>query len=115
MSNNEVKRMADLLRSGATMLFEQCPECNSPLFKIQDEVWCSKCDKKIIFVKEEEDITKATMSLILNDVEKTLLSKVQECDIQIKNEKDPVKLKEIGNLLSLWLEALDRISKIRIG
>jgi uncharacterized Zn finger protein (UPF0148 family) len=103
-SNNEVKRMADILRSGATMLFEQCPECNSPLFKIRDEVWCTRCDKKIIFVKEEEDITKATMSLILNDVEKTLLLKVQECEIQ-----------EIGNLLYLWLEALDRINRIRIG
>ena len=45
--------MADLLRSGYTMLNSACPECNNPLFRNKNnETFCPICNKKIIFKKD---------------------------------------------------------------
>ena len=107
-----MKRMADLLKSGATMIFEHCPECNTPLFKINDEVWCPKCNKRVIIVKEGEEASVAGM-LLLDDAEKTIMAKLQETSLWIRNEKDPSKLRELGSLLSTWLEALERLRRIQ--
>lgn len=112
-SNNEqMKRMTDLLKSGATMIFEHCPECNTPLFKIKDEIFCSKCNKRVIIVKEGEEDSVASM-LLLDETEKTVLAKIHETNLWVSNEKEPAKLRELGNLLSIWLEALQKIRRIK--
>ncbi len=107
----QVKRMADLLKSGAAMLFEHCPQCGSPLFKIRDEVWCPTCNKRVIIVKGEEEIPDFSSSTLLSDVEKIVLSKVQEVSQRIKDEEDISKLEKLGNLLSMWLEVLEKVRK----
>ena len=46
--------MADLLRSGNTMLNMACPVCNNPLFrKKSGETFCPICEKKVLFVKNK--------------------------------------------------------------
>jgi UPF0148 protein len=113
MRNDEqTKRMADLLKSGATMLFEHCPECNSPLFKIKNDVWCPSCNKRVIIVKEGEE-SKVTSLLLLEETEKTIMTKLQEINQWIKHEDDPSKLLEMGVLLSKWLEIVGRIRDIQ--
>jgi UPF0148 protein len=114
MSNNDeqMKRMTDLLKSGATMLFEHCPECNAPLFKIKGEMWCSICNKRVIIVKEGEE-TKITSMLLLEDTEKTIMIKLQEISQEIRNEITPSKLLEMGTLLLKWLEILEKIRNLR--
>lgn len=107
----QVKRMSDLLKSGATMLFEHCPVCNTPLFKIGDEVYCSKCNKRVLLVKDgREDSIKGL--ILLDEVEKTVMGKLQETTQLVKNEQDSAKLRELGGLLTVWLEILDRIKQI---
>jgi UPF0148 protein len=114
MSNDDkqIKRMADLLKSGATMLFEHCPECNTPLFKIKNEVWCSNCNKRVIIVGEGEE-TKVTNMLLLEDIEKTIIIKLQEISHGIRNEMNPAKLLEMGELLLKWFEILEKVRNIR--
>jgi len=114
MSNNDeqMKRMADLLKSGATMLFEHCPECNTPLFKIKDDIWCPNCNKRVIIVKEGEE-TKVTSMLLLEDAEKIIMIKLQDISQGIRNEMNPSKLLEMGELLLKWLEILEKIRSIR--
>ena len=112
MSREEyVRRMSDLLKSGATMLQNHCPECNSPLFRVKGEVWCPKCNKRVITVKEGED-QHIAMSSLVDDVEKTILFKIQESNKQIMEEKDLVNLEKLSNLLLKWLEALERTRRI---
>lgn len=112
-SNNEqMKRMTDLLKSGASMIFEHCPDCKTPLFKIKDEVFCPKCNKRIIIVKEGEEDRVAGM-LLLDETEKTILAKLHETNLLVSNEKEPAKLQELGNLLTIWLEALQIIRRIK--
>ena len=53
--------MADLLRQGATLTDLSCPVCASPLFRLKDgTLWCAKCEKKVIVVKEGEEPEKAS-------------------------------------------------------
>ena len=50
-----IKRMADLLRQGATLTDLSCPVCASPLFRLKDgTLWCEQDQKKVIIVKEGE-------------------------------------------------------------
>ena len=100
---SQLKRMADSLKSGATMLPEHCPACNSPLFKIRDEVWCLKCNKRVVIVKEGEPEPNLVGLGILSNVEDIILTKLRENSEQVKNEKDPDKLRELASLISLWL------------
>ena len=115
MSGDEesIKRMADFLKSGATMLFEHCPQCGSPLFKLQDEIRCPKCDKRVLIVKTGEEIPDLSKSDRLSDVEDTVLSKLQEISDRVREEKDFSKLLALGNLLSTWLDVLEKVQKIQ--
>ena len=115
MSGDEesIKRMADLLKSGATMLFEHCPQCGSPLFKLQDEVRCPKCDKRVVIVKAGEKVPDVSKSDLLSDVEDTVLSNLQEVSNLVREEKDVSKLVALGNLLSIWLDVLEKVRKIQ--
>ncbi len=105
--------MADILKKGGKMLFELCPECNSPLFSIRNEVWCVACNKRVIIVKEGESTPKLTNLDLLSNVESIVLMKLQENSQQIQNENDVSKLQELGLLVSTWLEVLDRLSKLK--
>jgi len=108
-----IKRMADVLKAGGAMLQDLCPECNSPLFKIKEEVWCINCNKKVILVKEGEPTPSLTEMAPLSDVEGIVLTKLYEASQQGKKETDPAKLRELGSLLSTWLEVLERLKKIQ--
>lgn len=108
----DIKRMADLLSKGATMLPEHCPACHSPLFKLHDEIWCTKCNKRVVIIKKEEEAPKITGPLLLAGIEDVILTKIHEITIQIKAEKNPERLQQLGNLLSTWLEALEKLRKI---
>lgn len=113
MSKNEqIKRMADLLRSGATMLEEHCPECSSPLFKVKGEVYCSKCNKRVLIVKEgEEPFLEA--QLLLKDVEKTICLKIQIINKKIEDEENITNLESLTELLLKWLDALKKVKEIQ--
>ena len=105
--------MAELLKSGLTMTDLACPACASPLFRLKNgELWCEKCQKKVVVVKEgeEQNLARATA---LNSLEATLATKIQEIQDKMTNEQDPEKLQKLGNTLTGLLENLERTRKIK--
>ncbi len=108
-----VKRMADLLKAGATMLFEHCPQCGSPLFKLNDEVRCLKCDKRVVIVKSDEEIPDVSKVDLLSDLEVMVLSKLREVSNYVQEETDVTKLTALSSLLSTWLDVLEKVRKIK--
>jgi UPF0148 protein len=109
----QIKRMSELLRAGATMTSEHCPECNTPLFRVKGQLICPKCNKPVVIVKEgEEESTTMTLS-VLGSLEKTLLLKLQESDRGLQHAKDLDEAKELGTLLNVWLEALERLKRVQ--
>ena len=67
----EAKKMAELLRSGHTMLNLACPICNNPLFRDKDnEILCPICNKRVLVKKNDSIQKKSNKSLekaIIND------------------------------------------------
>jgi UPF0148 protein len=109
----DVKKMADLLKSGATMLSETCPECGTPLFRRGKETFCAKCNKPVVIVQTIEDETRLVTDRVLESSERTLFAKIEEINLALKNETDPEKLVAYGNALSSWLSAIEKLRRLR--
>ncbi len=113
MPEVDYRRMADLLRSGATMLSEVCPECGNVLFRVREEMICPRCNKPVVLVKATEDASKVLGERALGDVEHTLINKILEAETMIRNETDIDRSIKLGNLLTNWITALERIRRFR--
>ncbi|MEM4576634.1 MAG: Sjogren's syndrome/scleroderma autoantigen 1 family protein [Candidatus Nezhaarchaeales archaeon] len=110
----KMRRMVDLLRSGATMLADVCPICNSPLFKLKSgEIYCPGCEKRVVFVKEGEDVAKATQIQVISELSSTASQKLMELTNMAKYESDVDRLYELGRCVLTWLEIFERVRKIQ--
>lgn len=105
--------MSELLKSGATMLSKSCPECGSPLFKVGKDIICAKCNRQVVIVKATEKEDKITEEAVLSNLEQTVLSKIKEVNNAINSENDKEKLVLNSQTLSIWLDILDKIKKLR--
>jgi len=103
--------MADWLRSGATMLAESCPECSSPLFRRNEEVWCLKCSKKVIRTKEEGAVLEE--AILLEELRKTTLLKLKDLLERLSSEESPERIHQISELTLLLLKLLSEIGKLK--
>lgn len=108
-----MRRMADALRSGAKMLADVCPVCNSPLFEIKSQIWCLKCNKRVIRVSSDEEVEEAFTGITLNELVKTLTTKIEEVNIALKRTVDPKDVKELAKTLIDLLKALELASNLR--
>jgi UPF0148 protein len=105
--------MAELLKSGATMLQETCPECGTPLFRKGKETFCPRCNKPVVIIQSAEQETRLMADRILETSEQTLLAKIQEVNLALKNETDPDRLVAYGNALASWLSAIEKLRRLR--
>lgn len=109
-----VRKMADMLKQGATLTDLACPQCASPLFRLGDgSLWCVKDEKKVIVVKEGDEAEKATGQAALDSLEMTLLRKVDDLQKKLQNEDDPEEMQKIGQTLQGLLENLERTRKFK--
>ncbi|MEM3565958.1 MAG: Sjogren's syndrome/scleroderma autoantigen 1 family protein [Candidatus Bathyarchaeia archaeon] len=109
-----IRRMADLLRQGQTLTELACPVCASPLFRLKSgELWCARCEKKVIVVKEEAELAKVTSALSLETLEATLLAKIREIHEKMLHETNVEELEKLGSALSGLLENLEKVRKAK--
>ena len=108
-----IKRMADLLRQGATLTDLTCPACASPLFRLKDgTLWCAKDEKKVIVVKEGEEPENAS-SIAYDRLEATLLAKVEDIQSKIQQTENVEELQKLSTALSELLDNLEKIKKMK--
>jgi UPF0148 protein len=105
--------MADLLKSGATMLSDTCPQCQSPLFKVKNELLCVKCNRPVVVVKATEDESNVVAAQALGKLEQTALMKINEINSSLKVENDPAKIEKLRLSLSDWLTVVERVRKLK--
>jgi len=111
--NDKIRSMADLLRSGATLTDLSCPVCSSPLFRLKNgELWCAQCQKRVVVVKEDEQIEETKSLMTLSAVESSLLTKIQEINERIQRENDIEELQRLNAVMSKLLENLDRVKRM---
>jgi len=113
--DESIKRGANLLRQGATLTDLSCPECSSPLFRLNDcTLWCIKDEKKVIIVKEGQEPSKQTThSSSYDKLEATLMLKVQEIQGKIEKTQDIDELQKLTLALSELLNSLEKIKKMK--
>jgi len=69
-----VKKMAEALSAGATMLAEPCPNCSSPLFRLRSgEVKCVSCNTVISPVVDGRKSETISSDTALQNLEKRVL------------------------------------------
>ena len=113
--DTSIKRMADLLRQGATLTDLSCPACFAPLFRLRDNtLWCEQDQKKVIVVKEDKQIEAATQTNAVYDkLENTLLTKIQAFEDKIEKSEDIEEIQRLSTALSDLLSSLEKIRKIK--
>jgi UPF0148 protein len=110
MSEGGVKEMAELLRKGARMMSEACPECGTPLFKLKNgEIICPSCNRPVKVVKG--DTTEETVTQ-QGSLEATLRKKISEVQAALDREQDAAAIREITSTLMALLDALDKVRKL---
>ncbi len=116
MSMSEhVRRMADILKSGATMLSEPCPACGSPLFEVKGKVYCVKCNRPVVIVRSLEEEERLRSDFVLSRLESTVLARISEATETLESMKDDEKPGEVGEAILVWLEVLDKIRRLKAG
>ena len=114
--DKDFKKMADLLRGGATMLNKACPECNSPLFKGKnEEIFCPICEKKVVIVKKGDKVTEILKNAnnILDEKLKEVALKIEKYDEDLFQKLESV-LRSKLNLIIEKLEQEDQLENLRI-
>jgi UPF0148 protein len=108
-----IKRMAELLRQGATLTDLSCPACASPLFRLKDgTLWCAKDEKKVVVVKEGEE-PKIASNAAYDKLEATLLAKVEDIQNKIQQTENVEELQKLSAALSELLGNLEKIQKMK--
>jgi len=119
--------MADLLRSGNTMLNMACPVCNNPIFRNKDgTIFCPTCNRNVLIVndsshqdttikkdeiyyKEQENTRYNTQSELLISLQNALFEKIE---IITKELKEETQLQLIETYTKILLNCLEILNKI---
>ena len=113
-SPKDIKRMAELLKQGATLTELACPACASPLFRFKSgEFWCAKCEKQVVVVREGESAEKVRSQTQLAALENTVLTKIQVVEKKMSEEEDAEELQKLSAALTLLLENLEKLRKMK--
>jgi UPF0148 protein len=107
-----IKKMAELLLHGATMLAQACPQCGSPLFKVGNDTYCATCNRRIVIVRSDEDMQTPAPSAVISQLKETLLRKLKDVNELVEGENDVEALTKLARLMDLLLQALHRIENM---
>jgi UPF0148 protein len=116
--SNPIKRMAELLRQGATLTDLSCPACASPLFRLKDgTLWCAKDEKKVVVIKEGEEPPKQAVPVPSNTaydkLEAILMAKIAEIQGKIEKTDDVDELQKLTVALSELLNSVEKTKKMK--
>lgn len=141
MNNDIVKKGADFLLKGGTLLSEPCKICNGLLIKYKGDVMCLNCQRSTLnqdklenssdrtfeenekeemrhesFDKDNKKRTydpeeKENYTDILLQIDKTITKKITDINKLIHIEEDTIKQKNNLKTLYLYLKIMDRIKK----
>ncbi|TFG33394.1 hypothetical protein EU528_00150 [Candidatus Thorarchaeota archaeon] len=111
--DTSVKKMAELLRRGATMLADACPQCGSPLFKVGDDIYCATCDRRIVYADSDEEVETQAVMTLLPELRETLIGKLKALNELVDSETDIESLTKLANLMVLLLQSLHRLENMK--
>jgi len=108
-----VKKMGELLRRGATMLADACPQCGSPLFKVDDDIYCVRCDRRVVYAESDEEVETQAVRTLIPELRKTLIDKLKALNELVESESDIEALTKLANLMVLLLQSLHGLENMK--
>lgn len=108
-----IKKMAELLRHGGTMLAQACPQCGSPLMKVGEDVYCATCDRKIVIVKEGHQVDSSASRNMIPELRETLLRKLRAMNELVAQETNVDALVKLAGLMLLLLQSLRELEEAK--
>ena len=141
MNDDIVKKGADFLLKGGTLLSEPCKICNGLLIKYKGDILCLNCQRpamnqgkienasdKMGEENEKEEMRQNSLNKdnktriydseekenykdLLLQIDKTITKKIIDIDRLINIEEDTLKQKNNLKTLYLYLKIMDRIKK----
>ena len=122
--NDEAKKMAQLLRSGNTMLNQACPVCNNPIFRNKDgKVFCPICNREVMFVnadnekdfKNKEEITKKIQDKdSIYSLKEIILEKIEWIAQKLKSETQIDNIERYVILLTNFLDLFKTSENLKL-
>jgi uncharacterized Zn finger protein (UPF0148 family) len=126
---DDAKKMANLLKSGFTMLNLACPVCSNPIFRDKNEnTFCPVCNRKVVIVndnisnKKENNKglndynidldEKVSSTAIYQNLKLTTMKKLHEFNDLLENEKDIETSKKLVELIAQLIDLICSIDKI---
>lgn len=102
LNDKEIKEIiTPLLLSGAKMLDRHCPQCGSPLFKLNGKIFCPVCEHRKKLGKSE-----------LKGVEESLIEKLNMLANTLPDDIDELKkYLEVMDMIITLLEKYKRREK----
>ena len=105
-----VRKMAQLIRAGATLTSYACPACGTPLLRLRTgEHYCARCEKQVVIVRTEEEERTVAVRYRLQEVRDAVVDKLLELNDRLRKVSD---VSETAEVLRTMLLALDVYSKI---
>ena len=103
-SKSTQKLMAEMMRKGATLLREPCPECGGILFRYKGKDICPVCSGlESVEELDEKAIQKAAPA----PAKSAIVTKIMdESLVQLAKEKDPAKRVKLLEVVKLCAEVL---------
>ncbi len=103
--NEVVRKMAELMRSGATMLDKSCPLCGAPLFKLRSGETICPIHGPVRIVKSESEAVKILTDAVLDELEDFAARRIHEILASLKSGDSPNEEQSLRSLM-LWLRVL---------
>ncbi|MHA1505608.1 MAG: Sjogren's syndrome/scleroderma autoantigen 1 family protein [Candidatus Asgardarchaeia archaeon] len=99
-----IKKMAEMLKKGGTMLGESCPKCGTPLFEIEGEKVCPSCGK---ITEEKEVERRGDLDLLYDALVKKLISFLDSLS-PLEDPSYNLNVVEVLSNLIIKLRALEK-------
>lgn len=114
INNDNIKKMATLLKEGNTMLDIMCPQCGSPLFKLKNgDIYCGNCQKKVVVLKDEAELESYNKSTLLSDIDDVLYTKILNITELLKHETDLDQQSRLIQLLYNYILTIEKLKEVK--
>jgi uncharacterized Zn finger protein (UPF0148 family) len=124
--NEDIIKMADLLRMGYTMLNIACPICNNPIFKDKKgEKLCASCNRKVVIMKDDigqnyvkkeeipnhnENVSDISEKNIMNTLKTVIEKKLQLLIEKLETEIEVDLIMKYSEVLSRLFDIYKKVS-----